>query len=248
MQGTDLLLQRPVCAQPGDRRTRTTDPIVTGTTVLGLKFNGGVMLAADTLGSYGSLARFMFMERIKKIGNHTVIGGSGEMSDFQHITKTLEGLVREDYCIDDGFVLTPKEMFSYLNRVLYNRRSRFDPLWNDIVVIGWDHTKQSSFLGLLDKVGTAYEDNYVATGYGNYMSLPLLRAGWRPDLTKEEARALLEKAMVVLFFRDARTINRIQIGTVTASGVEVTAPFELDTTGQWNSGENAIRDDEFNNS
>ena len=31
--------------------TRTQQPIVTGTGVLGLKFNGGVMLASDTLGA-----------------------------------------------------------------------------------------------------------------------------------------------------------------------------------------------------
>lgn len=36
----------------------TTSPIVTGTTVIGIKYNGGVMLAADTLASYGSMARY----------------------------------------------------------------------------------------------------------------------------------------------------------------------------------------------
>jgi hypothetical protein len=32
--------------------TRTQSPIVTGTGVVGIKFNGGVMLASDTLGEY----------------------------------------------------------------------------------------------------------------------------------------------------------------------------------------------------
>ena len=30
----------------------------TGTSILAVKYNGGIMMAADTLGSYGSLARF----------------------------------------------------------------------------------------------------------------------------------------------------------------------------------------------
>ena len=47
---------------------RTSQPIVTGTTVIGLKYQGGVMLAADTLASYGSLARYKDVRRIKKIG------------------------------------------------------------------------------------------------------------------------------------------------------------------------------------
>jgi len=36
---------------PRDPSTRTQNPIVTGTGVLGLKFKDGVMLAADTLGT-----------------------------------------------------------------------------------------------------------------------------------------------------------------------------------------------------
>lgn len=68
-------------------------PIVTGTSVLALKFKDGVMLAADNLASYGSLARFKDVERLKAVGEYTVIGAGGDMSDFQHLEKTLESLV-----------------------------------------------------------------------------------------------------------------------------------------------------------
>ena len=48
-------------------KKNTLQPIVTGTTVIGLKYNGGVMLAADTLASYGSLARYKDIKRIKTV-------------------------------------------------------------------------------------------------------------------------------------------------------------------------------------
>lgn len=41
---------RPSCGAAVEPSTRTQQPIVTGTGVVGIKFNGGVMLAADTLG------------------------------------------------------------------------------------------------------------------------------------------------------------------------------------------------------
>lgn len=44
-------------------------------------------------GSYGSLARFYVLERLKKVGDYTVIGGGGDYSDFQSIIKTCEELV-----------------------------------------------------------------------------------------------------------------------------------------------------------
>lgn len=48
------------------------------------------------------------------------------------------------------------------------RRSKFDPLWTTFVVGGIQDGKP--FLGYVDKLGTAYEDDTVATGYGNYLA------------------------------------------------------------------------------
>ena len=64
-------------------RNRTLQPIVTGTTVIGLKYAGGVMLAADTLASYGSMARYKDFRRLSSVSKNTILGASGEMSDFQ---------------------------------------------------------------------------------------------------------------------------------------------------------------------
>lgn len=68
-------------------------PIVTGTSVLGLRYKDGVMLATDTLASYGSLARFMDIQRLEKVGRNAVIGASGDMSDFQNVQHMLGKLM-----------------------------------------------------------------------------------------------------------------------------------------------------------
>lgn len=56
------------------------------------QYQGGVMLAADTLASYGSLARFKDVQRLNAVGEHTVLGAGGEFSDFQAIGEMLEKL------------------------------------------------------------------------------------------------------------------------------------------------------------
>lgn len=48
------------------------------------------MMSADTLASYGSLARFKDVQRLKPVGEYTVVGAGGDMSDFQYLEKTLE--------------------------------------------------------------------------------------------------------------------------------------------------------------
>lgn len=51
------------------------------------------MMAADMLGSYGSLARFRDIERLYPVGDFTVVGASGDLSDYQYIQHILDTLM-----------------------------------------------------------------------------------------------------------------------------------------------------------
>lgn len=44
-------------------------------------------------GSYGNLARFTDLRRIIKVGDHSLVGAGGEISDFQQISEYLGELV-----------------------------------------------------------------------------------------------------------------------------------------------------------
>ena len=206
---------------------RTQSPMVTGTSVLGVKYNGGVMLAADTLASYGSLARFKDVTRLSTVGDFTLLGAGGEFSDFQAIGEILGKLNQEDKNADDGFAHSPPEIFHYLRAIFYQKRNKFNPLWNEVLVAGYKDGK--SFLGHLDMIGTAFQDDVMATGFGSYLALPIMRKRWHANMTEGEARALLEDCLRVLFYRDCRALNRIQIAKADASGVLVSPAITLDT-------------------
>merc|ERR1711966_501240 len=92
--------------------------------------------------------------------------------------------------------------------------------------------EKMAFIGVVDKIGTAYGTNekFIATGFGAYMALPYLRSEYRENMEEGEARALLEDCMRMLFYRDCRALNRVQIAKVTKEGgVLVSDPYELDT-------------------
>jgi len=224
-----------------DPATHTLEPITTGTSVLGVKGTDFVMLASDTNVSYGSLSRFRSIQRIRNVGSSTLIGATGEYSDFQFVMQLLDELIVQDKLHDDGSILTPKEIHSYLTRVMYNRRNNFNPFYNQFVLAGFNPKDQKSFLGMVDLVGTSYEDDTIATGIAGYIARPLLRRAWRPELNREEAKKLLEDCMRVLFYRDARSINKIQIGIVSAEGWTVSTPYSLNT--HWEHSEKALADD-----
>ena len=70
-----------------------------------------------------------------------------------------------------------------------------------------------SFLSYVDLLGTTYSASTIATGYGAHIALPLLRQaveGHERDLTEADAREILERCMRVLFYRDARSLNKVR--------------------------------------
>ncbi|TDH68389.1 hypothetical protein CCR75_003573 [Bremia lactucae] len=210
-------------------RQRTQSPIVTGTSVIALKYKGGVMMAADTLGSYGSLARFTDQRRLTAVHNATLVGAGGDFSDFQFIKDKLDELEVYDFNKDDGCGTTAPEIYHYLQRLFYHRRNKFDPLWNTIVVGGLNQETNEPFLGQVTMIGLAFEGDYIATGFGHHLGMPLLRKQWQPDMEETDARKLLEDCMRVCFYRDCRTINRVQFAKVTAEGVTIPEPVKMDT-------------------
>ncbi|KNC77674.1 hypothetical protein SARC_09866, partial [Sphaeroforma arctica JP610] len=86
-------------------------------------------------------------------------------------------------------------------------------------------------LGVTDKLGISWTDDTVATGYGAYIGLPILRAAHEknPNMTKEEAVTCIENVMRVLYYRDARSLNKIEVCDISADGATVSEPYSLDT-------------------
>jgi 20S proteasome subunit beta 7 len=160
--------------------------------------------------SYGSLARFRDERRLFTAGQFTCIAGSGDISDLQHIQHLISQLLEDDYCVEDGHQYSPEHVYEYLSRVMYSRRSRVDPLWNSLICGGVRNGKR--FLGVVDLHGTTWQSTTVATGFGAYLAQPLLRKaveGREDQLSEQEAIKIIQDSMRVLFYRDARSLNKV---------------------------------------
>lgn len=196
-----------------DEYKRTTDPVVVGASILAITYKDGVMIMADTGASYGSLARFTDIPRIHKINSKVLLAQGGELSDYQYLERLLHEVTVDDHIEADGITKGPEEIQSFVSRVMHNFRNKGNPLYNQIVTAGF--TRQNKpFLGYVDLYGTTFTDDIVVTGFGMHMALPLLRKDWRPDMTHDEAKAILENAMRVLVYRHCRTINKFTLATV----------------------------------
>ena len=210
-----------IAQAPAFPKMNTTQPIVTGTSVISMKYNNGVIIAADNLGSYGSLLRFTNVERLIPVGDSTVVGISGDISDMQHIEDLLEEM-KTDNNYDNSYAdeeeaLKPSYVFEYLATVMYNRRSKMNPLWNAIIVAGMEDKKP--FLRYVNLLGVTYSSPTLATGFGAHLALPLMRrvVDREEDIEKttlEVAENTILESMKILYYRDARSSRKFSMAII----------------------------------
>ncbi|CAJ0636329.1 6272_t:CDS:10 [Entrophospora sp. SA101] len=197
---------------------------------IALEYRDGVMMAADNLASYGNLARFKDVERICPIGDYTMIGASGDISDFQYVQHLLNTVMIEEYYTNDSHTLSAPHIYEFLSKVMYNRRSQFNPLWNSFIVGGYH--KGEKFLGHTDLLGTTFKATTISTGFGAHLVQPILRnavEGREDTLTEEEAITAIDNCMKVLYYRDTRSLNKFQRAKITEQGFEITQPYSVAT-------------------
>ena len=206
-------------------RNKIEDPIkhshsvdYAGSSVIGLKFNKGIIIACDTRMNYGrTLSLVSTNERIKALNNRTLMGYSGEFSDMQETKRILDDLVLTDNLETNGKnTMGPVELGHYLSSLHYGRRNKMDPYLNSAIVGGIDFNGDIVLMQV-DPFGTFLTGNYFTTAFANYFACSLLRNNYPKnpnDLNKDQAIDLIMKCFEVLFYRDTMAGDTIQLSVM----------------------------------
>ena len=210
--------------------------VYSGSSVIGLKYNKGIIIACDTLMHYGSsLSLTKSFERIKVLNERTLIGYSGEYSDMQETSRILNELILEDELeTNRKGAMGPIELGHYLSSLHYSQRNRLDPYLNSAIVGGIDFSGDIVLMQV-DPFGTFLTGNYFTTAFANYFACALLRNEYPKDpkdLTKEQAMNLLKKCFEVLFYRDSKAGDVILFTSIEKDGEKIKTGSErikLDT-------------------
>ena len=199
-----------------------------GTTVIGLKFADGIVVAGDRRATAGNLIADPKMRKVFAADAHSAIAIAGAAGQAIEMVKLFQ-LELEHYEKITGDRLS---LEGKANRLAQMIRSNFPMALQGLIVVplfgGYDVRRAEGRIFYYDATGGRWEeDDFQTTGSGGQPAKNSLKKRWRPGLSREEAIRVAVEALVDAAEDDAATggpdANRgiwPVVMTVTAAGAE----------------------------
>jgi proteasome beta subunit len=189
--------------------------MVPGACGVAIKCKDGVVLGNDRRATWGYTVTNKSTRKVFKITDYIGLTAYGLIGDFQLLVKIMRAQANL-YKLDAGERISTKSMGKLVSNYLYSRK--MFPLYTNLVVAGVDIDGPKLYT--LDAIGSLMPDDYGTAGTGMLMSIGILEAEYKPDLSILEGEKLVEKAIRNSIARDAMSGNGIDIMTITKDGAK----------------------------
>jgi proteasome beta subunit len=225
---------RPQVALPEGTEPLT---ITHGTTVLGVRYADGVVMAGDRRATSGNLISHKTMEKVFPADRYSAVAIAGAAGPAVEMVKLFQ-LQLEHYEKVEGQVLSLEGKANQLSTMV---RSNLPAAMQGLAVVplfaGYDLRRQIGRLFSYDVTGGRYEElDHVASGSGSLHAGTVVKIGFRDGLPRDEAVDLVINALYQAADADSATggpdlIRGIfpVVATVTASGYQRIDDDELRT-------------------
>jgi proteasome beta subunit len=167
------------------------------TTVLGLKYADGTLMAGDRRATSGNLIADPKIRKVFAADEYSAIGIAGAAGQSLEIVRIFQ-LELEHYEKITGDRLS---LEGKANRLAQMIRSNFPMALQGLVVVplfgGFDERRQEGRIFYYDATGGRWEeDDYHSTGSGSLPAKSSLKKRWRPGLSREEAIRVAVEALI----------------------------------------------------
>jgi len=168
-----------------------------GTTVLGFRFNEGVVIAGDRLATAGHRVAARHMEKVYATDEHSLIAIAGAAGPAIEMARLMR-IELEHYEKIEG---EPLELEGKANKLSQMIRQNMPAAMQGFMVVplfaGYDLRRHVGRLWGYDMTGGRYEElDYEATGSGGLYAKESLKKTHKRDATREESLMMAITALV----------------------------------------------------
>ncbi len=196
-------------------------PYIPGATTVGVVCADGVVLASEKRFSYGYFVMSKTSKKVFKITDRIGAACAGLVGDMQILVKEAAAYLNL-YSLEANIPISVRAAAKLIGNLLF--QNRLYPYITQIIIGGIDENGPKLFA--LDPLGSVIEDKYASVGTGAELAIGILEAEYKENLTVEEAKELVKKAVKAAVSRDAGSGNGIDLLIITKDGIkEETIPF-----------------------
>ncbi|MCS5532987.1 MAG: proteasome subunit beta [Candidatus Poseidoniaceae archaeon] len=182
--------------------------VKTGTSTIGITFDGGVVVGADHRATMGHFIANKSVQKLFKIGNNLALTTAGLVGHAQSLSRTLSAEVSL-FELRRQQAMTVKGAATLTANILVGR-----PHWVQLLIVGVD--EDGSHVYSIDSAGGSIPDVYCATGSGSPYMYGVLEDNFTDGMSRSEALKLAARALHASGQRDAASGNGMDLAVITA--------------------------------
>ena len=183
------------------------DVIKTGTSTVGITFNGGVVVGADHRATMGNFIANKNVKKLSKISGRVALTTAGLVGHAQSLARMLTAELAL-YELKRDNPMTVQGAATLTANILVGR-----PHYVQLLIVGVDEGGPSVYS--IDSAGGSIPDLYCATGSGSPFMYGVLEDQFSKDMTQEDAIALAAKALLASAQRDSASGNGMDLAVIT---------------------------------
>uniref|UniRef100_A0A1B6CT04 Proteasome subunit beta n=1 Tax=Clastoptera arizonana TaxID=38151 RepID=A0A1B6CT04_9HEMI len=181
----------------------------TGTSIMAVEYNGGVVIGADSRTTTGVYIANRVSDKLTQITDHIYCCRSGSAADTQAISDIVKYHLSfyKAETGEDPLVETAARIFREL---CYNYR---DTLTAGIIVAGWDKLKGGQVYSI-PIGGMCVRMKCTIGGSGSTYIYGFIDENYKVDMNQKECEEFVTKALTLAMHRDGSSGGVVRIGII----------------------------------
>ncbi|MFW9973125.1 MAG: proteasome subunit beta [Candidatus Odinarchaeota archaeon] len=183
----------------------------TGTTTVGLTCKDAVIFGTDKRATMAYFIASKISEKLYKIQEHLWMTTAGGVADAQYLVDILKAETTIYQLAHDNKPIMIKSAGKMLSNILY--QNKLFPFEVGLMLGGVTEEEGPSILDI-SAYGSILPQKYCAVGSGQNFSYGVLEARYKDNLTVDEGKEIIKKAVTSSIIRDMASGNGIDIAVI----------------------------------
>ena len=185
----------------------TSSAIKTGTSTVGITYDGGVVVGADHRATMGHFIANKSVQKLFRISDNIALTTAGLVGHAQSLSRVLAAELKL-FELKRDMPMTVKGAATFTSNILSGR-----PHYVQLLIVGVDPSGPSVYS--IDSAGGSIPDTCCATGSGSPYMYGVLEDQFKTGMSKDQALSLAAKALLASAQRDAASGNGMDLAFIT---------------------------------